>query len=174
MIGLETGLKKLGYDGDFMLVAHSQGGLYAQLFAARHPDKVKTAVLIDVTTTCFYDEKRAAATQQMIDRQNPVQLKASKPGVYYQGADFRDNIEYMRKFPFPATIPVTDFVSDRTPFKDSTEIEDWKRCHREFAAAVPNLTGILVAGSGHFIFNDNPAVVINAIVEAYNAASRAQ
>jgi len=170
MTGLETGLKKLGYDGNIMLVAHSQGGLYAQLYAARHPDKVKAAVLIDVTTTCFYDEKRLAATQEMINRQNTEGLKASKPGIYYQGADFSKNIERMRAFSFPTTIPVIDFVSDRTPFKDSTDINDWKRCHREFAGVASNRSGVLATGCGHFIFNDDPPLVINAIVKAYGAA----
>ncbi|MBN9381304.1 MAG: alpha/beta hydrolase [Chitinophagaceae bacterium] len=170
MIGLEAGLKKLGYDGNIMLVAHSQGGLYTQLYASRRPDKVKAAVLIDVTTTCFYDKKRLAATQQMIDRQNTDKMKASHPGSYYQGADFSSNIERMRKFAFPNTIPVTDFVSDHPPFQDSTDINDWKRCHREFAAASPRRTGILAAGCGHFIFNDNPPLVIDAVVKAYTTA----
>gem|GEM_PF-725160 len=167
IIGLETGLRKLGYNGNIMLVAHSQGGLYAQLYASRHRDKVKAAVLIDVTTTCFYNSKRLAETQQMIRRQNTDKIKASAPGTYYQGADFSNNIEWMRKFPFPGTIPLTDFVSDHPPFHDSTDIKDWKRCHREFAAASANRTGILATGCGHFIFNDNPPLVIDAIVKAY-------
>ncbi|HEY4110779.1 alpha/beta fold hydrolase [Puia sp.] len=165
--GLETGLKKLGYDGNIILVAHSQGGLYAQLYSSRHPDKVVAAVLLDVTTTCFYDEQRLAATQQLINRQNTNALKATKPGTYYQGADFSANIEWMRKFAFPNTIPVTDFVSDHPPFTDSADINDWKRCHREFAAASANRTGILATGCGHFIFNDDPSLVINAIVKTY-------
>ncbi|HLZ87228.1 MAG TPA: alpha/beta fold hydrolase [Puia sp.] len=173
ILGLEMGLQKLGYDNNIMLVAHSQGGLYAQLYAARHPEKVKAAVLIDVTTTCFYDEKRLAATQRMINQQNTDKVKASDPGRYYQGADFSDNIESMRNVAFPNTIPVTDFVSDHPPFQDSTDINDWKRCHREFAAASSNRTGILATGCGHFIFNDDPALVINAIVKAYNDARRA-
>jgi pimeloyl-ACP methyl ester carboxylesterase len=171
--GLETGLKKLGYDGAIMLVAHSQGGLYALLYAATHPEQVKTAVLIDVTTTCFYDETRLAATQRMIDQQNTAKIKASNPGRYFQGADFSRNIESVRKFAFPNTIPVTDFVSDHPPFEDSVEINDWKRCHREFAGASANRTGVVASGTGHFIFNDDPALVINGIVKAYNDAQRA-
>jgi pimeloyl-ACP methyl ester carboxylesterase len=174
MVGLETGLKKLGYGGKVMLVAHSQGGLYAQLYAARHPEEVKAAVLIDATTTCFYDAKRLAATQAQINSGNTAVLRTSRPGVFYQGADFSSNIEYMRKFPFPTSIPVTDFVSDRTPFTDGVEVSDWKRCHQEFAAAAANRTGVLATGTGHFIFNDDPALVINAIVRVYNDAVRGQ
>ncbi|GGB20280.1 alpha/beta fold hydrolase [Puia dinghuensis] len=172
VIGLETGLKKLGYTGDIMLVAHSQGGLYAQLYASRHPDEVKAAVLIDATTTCFYNEKRLAATQQMIDQGNTDEVKASHPGTYYQGADFSNNIVLVSEFAFPNTIPVTDLVADHPPFQDSADINDWKRCHQEFAAASSNRTGILATGCGHLIFNDNPALVINAIVKDYREVMR--
>lgn len=170
MIGLETGLRKLGYDGNIILVAHSLGGLYAQLYAFRHPERVKAALLIDVTSTCFYDEKRIAETQAKINQQNTDKVKTSDPGSYYQGADFSANIEWMRKFPFPNTIPVTDFVADNDTFLDSTAMQDWKRCHREFVAASSNRTAILATGCGHFIFNDNPPLVINSIIRAYNSA----
>ncbi|HUB60277.1 MAG TPA: alpha/beta hydrolase [Puia sp.] len=56
--GLETGLHKLGYWGNIMLVAHSQGAIYAQVFAFRHPELVKAAVMIDGTTPCFYNLSR--------------------------------------------------------------------------------------------------------------------
>jgi pimeloyl-ACP methyl ester carboxylesterase len=39
--GLETGLKKLGYNGNTMLVASSFGGFCATLYAARHPEQAK-------------------------------------------------------------------------------------------------------------------------------------
>src|SRR5262249_43875774 len=54
--GLETGLKKLGYDGKIMLVAHSYGGFCATLYAARHPERVKAAVLIDVNHVCWFQD----------------------------------------------------------------------------------------------------------------------
>ena len=50
---LETGLKKLGYDKEIILVAHSYGGYLATLYSIRHPDLVKSVVLIDVNHTYF-------------------------------------------------------------------------------------------------------------------------
>src|SRR5262245_39814672 len=40
-------LQALGVDGPYLLVGHSQGGLYVQHFARLHPDRVAAAVLLD-------------------------------------------------------------------------------------------------------------------------------
>ena len=136
------------------------------MFACRHPSLVKTAVLIDATTACFYQPERLATTQLSINRSN-AGIRYTHPGTYFQGADFSNNIEVARRSPFPATIPVIDFVSEKTPFTDSTDTADWKRCHREFVAAAANRTGIMAWGCGHFIFADNPPLVITAIAKAY-------
>ncbi|HWB26610.1 MAG TPA: alpha/beta fold hydrolase [Chitinophagaceae bacterium] len=164
--GLETALTKLGFGGNVMYVAHSQGGIYAQVFAYRHPTRVKTAVLVDATTACFYQPARLAATQQSINQGND-KIRYTHPGIYFQGADFSNNIEVVRRSPFPSTIPVIDFVSDNPPFSDSIDIADWKRCHREFVAAAANRTGFTAWGCGHYIFEDNPPLVITAIAKAY-------
>jgi pimeloyl-ACP methyl ester carboxylesterase len=164
--GLETGLGKLGYTGDLILVAHSQGGLYATLYSYRHRDNVKAVVLIDATTSCFYDPKRLATTQRSIDENNRRSGK-SNPGSYYQGADFSNNINYIRNINLPADIPVMDFVAENPPFSDQTEINDWKKCHQQFASALPSRTGIVAKNCGHFIFKDNPQIIIDAIAKAY-------
>ena len=166
-VGLETALHKLGYDNHIILVAHSQGGLYATLYAHRHPDKVKAAVLIDATTSCFYEESRLAATQRNIDNAQKNSLKEINPGSYYQGADFSSNIHAMKNITFPGEIPVIDFVSDYPPFPDKKDTMDWKSCHREFVGMSPNHVGITAYGCGHFIFEDNPPIVINSISKAY-------
>jgi pimeloyl-ACP methyl ester carboxylesterase len=168
MIALETGLRKLRYDGNIILVAHSQGGLYATLYASRHPNEVKAAVLIDATTSCFYEANRLAATQSQINEQNKKN-KSLRPGSYYQGADFSDNINYVRSIDFPKSIPVIDFVSDFPPFPDKKDTADWKSCHRAFVSMSPNRTGITAYRCGHFIFEDNPPLIINAIVKLWRS-----
>ena len=42
-------LSKAGLGDQIILVGHSVGGLYAELFAARHPDQVAGLVLVDPT-----------------------------------------------------------------------------------------------------------------------------
>jgi pimeloyl-ACP methyl ester carboxylesterase len=167
--GLETGLHKLGYWGNIMLVAHSQGAIYAQVFAFRHPDLVKAVVMIDATTPSFYEPRRLAATQRSIDEVK-YQWREKRPGIYYQSADFSANINVARNSPFPTNIPVTDFVSEYPPFGDTNDIQDWKRCHQEFANGAPNRLGITAYGCGHYIYRDDPSLVVCAISKMYATA----
>jgi pimeloyl-ACP methyl ester carboxylesterase len=44
---LHTLLKDGGTEGPYVLVGHSYGGLYAQMYAARHPDETAGVVLVD-------------------------------------------------------------------------------------------------------------------------------
>ena len=41
------------------------------------------------------------------------------------------------------------------------------KTHEDFVKEVSNRTGIIAYGSGHYIFKDNPGLVINAIIKAY-------
>jgi hypothetical protein len=86
--------------------------------------------------------------------------------MYYQSLNLQNTVELMKKMPFPASIPVIDLVSE-TNFPDSVMAARWRLCHRQFADAQPNREGITAYGCGHVIFNDNPSLVINAIVKAY-------
>ena len=163
--GLETGLKKLGYNGNMMLVASSFGGFCATLYAARHPSTIKAAVLIDANHVCWFTD--TYVDSEMIERiRDSAIIKNQNLAYYYQSLNLRNTVELMKKTPFPATIPVIDLVSE-TNFPDSVRAARWRLCHRQFADAQPNREGITAYGCGHVIFNDNPSLVINAIVKAY-------
>ncbi|HEX6429935.1 MAG TPA: alpha/beta fold hydrolase [Niastella sp.] len=163
--GLETGLKKLGYGGNIIQVASSFGGFCATLYASRHPATVKAAVLIDANHICWFID--AFVESEMKERKkNSASIKNQNLAYYYQALNLQNTVELMRKTPFPATIPVIDLVSEFN-FPDSVSAARWKVCHRQFADAQPNREGITAYRCRHVIFNDNPSLVINAIVKAY-------
>lgn len=157
---LEVALRALGYAGTIMLVAHSYGALYATLYASRHPTRVKAAVLIDGSTACWFNEAFFSRFVNDAKRQ-------TNPGAYYQSANLAKTVAIVRAAPFPSSIPVIDLVSEHPPFSDTTDIDRWKDCHKQFVAGHPNRQGITVAGSGHYIYRDNPSLVIHAIAKAY-------
>jgi hypothetical protein len=144
---LEGGLAALGYGGDIVLVAHSLGGFYSTLYAARHPEEVQAAVFVDANLACFFTDDQLTA------------MNASPA--------FRTSVELLRKTPFPPGIPVTDIVAERTLFEGTPDAERWQACHRDFVAASPHRQEIVALETGHYVFRSNAPLVLKAIVTAY-------
>ena len=165
-VALETALAKLNFNKSIMLVSHSQGALNATYFAFRNKRKVKSAVFVDASTVCWFNEKRLSVLQISND-QDRKSFKTTQPGKYFQFGDLTNNVHLIAQSPFPTTIPVTDFVSGNPPFTDSTELADWRRCHKDFVALAANRTGIVAKGSGHYIYKDDPKLVSDAIISSY-------
>jgi len=168
IVGLEVALKKLGYDGNVMLVGHSFGGFCTTLYAARHPGRVKAAVFIDCNHVCWFLDSYVDSITRLRQRFYDT-AKNYDRGGYYQGMNLRNTVALMRRTPFPPNIPVIDLVSEKN-FPDPVFAARWRDCHRQFAAAEPNRQGIIAYGCGHFIFRENMPLVINAIVKEYVAA----
>jgi pimeloyl-ACP methyl ester carboxylesterase len=164
--GLETGLKKLGYDGKLMIVAHSYGGFCATLYAGRHPSTVKAAVLIDANHVEWFQDSYVDSVMTLRKEYWSNNKPTNNWADYYAGLNLARTVELMRKSPFPPSIPVIDLVS-QINFPDSVMAARWKAAHAQFAAASPNREGITAYGCGHFIFRDNLPLVVAAIVKAY-------
>jgi pimeloyl-ACP methyl ester carboxylesterase len=152
--GLEIGLAKLGYATDIMLVAHSLGGFYATLYASRHAQQVKSAVLIDANLVCFFTD----------DQLRKMRSSEADPARY---RDFEETIGLMRTTVFAAQIPVIDIVAERTLFDGTADADRWRACHKEFVSGSPQRQGIVAHGSGHYVFISDPELVTAAIVRAY-------
>ncbi len=161
---LETGLKKLGYDSNIILVSHSYGGFYTTLYSARHPEKVKYVVMIDALNGNFW-------TDELLDKYHSEQVEKNEKnlGIYYLKSNYPETVKIMRKTVFPVTIPVIDLIAG-IPFTWMTEEEwqEWQISHENFVDALSNRKGITAYGSSHYIFKDNPALIINTIVKAYS------
>ncbi len=145
--GLETGLAKLGYQKEMMLVSHSLGGFYNSLYASRHPGNVKAIVFIDANLPCFF-------TPEQFEKMNASQ-------------HIRNDVETVKNNPLPANIPVLDIVSEKTLFEGTPDADRWKACHRDFAAASPNRKELIAYATGHYVFLQNSPLVMNGIVTLY-------
>jgi pimeloyl-ACP methyl ester carboxylesterase len=168
--GLEAGLRALGYGGNIVLVAHSYGGLSATLYASRNPTLVKAAVLIDASTACWFNDAFLSNFVNEWKKKDTVKAKAEHLGAYYQSVNLPKTVVLMRSVTFPSAVPVIDLVSEYPPFSDSGDVARWKDCHKQFVAAQPNREGITAYGTTHYIFKDNPPLVIHAITKAYAGA----
>lgn len=167
---LEIALQKLGYREEIIVVAHSYGGLYANMYAARNPSQVKGIVLIDCNLIEVYTEKylgqyRARNTVGFLDT-----IKTHSLGVYYECLAFEQTIAEMKKVSFPTTIPIIDIVAGRQydAFNDSTNITRRLAAHKNFVANNLNRTAITAHECGHYVFFFNPTLVVQNIVKLFS------
>lgn len=162
---LDGALRQLGYNRNIVLVAHSYGALYATLYAARHRSQVKAAVLIDGSSACWFTEDWM---KDFVRKQGSEgQPDARHLGSYYQSKNLPKTVEIVSAEPFPASIPVIDLVSDHPPFSDQGDVDRWRECHRQFVGASRNREGLTAFGTGHYIYRDNPDLVVKVVVKAY-------
>ena len=164
---LEIGLKKLGFDDDIILVSHSYGGFYNTLFASRNPEKVKHIVLIDVVPNTFWTDE--LLQKHHSETLNKVVFKRFM-GMYYLLNNYQETARIIRNVTFPSHIPITNIFSEKSYPNDPPDLEfdsRWVQLHHEFPDIHPNSENIVARGSAHYIFKDNPTLVINAIIKAY-------
>ncbi|KGK29427.1 alpha/beta hydrolase [Cellulophaga sp. E6(2014)] len=160
---LETGLSKLGYNKDLILVPHSYGGFYTTLYASRHPNDVKYIVRIDANLVGVYtDDVLQIMNEDEIPPKTPETL-----GIHYLVKNYAETVKLLRTIDFPSNIPVIDITS---PINRGYPDEYWvliNKVHKDFVNAASNRVELIAEGSGHYIFKDNPGLVINAIIKAY-------
>jgi len=164
ILELERGLKKLGYFNDLILVSHSYGGFYTTLFSSRNSIKVLYNIRVDANLAGQYTEDILIKAAQ----DNSIyELKEKNLGRYYLGINFANTLRLMWSLDYPKTIPAIDILS---PIQRHHTDDEWKlliKTHEKFVNEESNRIGIIAYGSGHYIFKDNPGLVLNAIVKAY-------
>jgi tetratricopeptide (TPR) repeat protein len=161
---LEAGLKKLGYDKEIILVAHSYGGYLATLYATRHSKLVKSVILIDVNHN--FMDKYGEEDIKSLEKYLP-EMKEKFIGLFYQVSNERETTKMMSHLSIPQNIPVVDFVAGIPLFQETDKVEHWKECHRKFIESHPKSIGITAYECGHSIWYQNPSLVINTIAKSY-------
>lgn len=162
---LGTGLSKLGFDDEVILVSHSYGGLYNLLYAHNHPKKVISVVLIDATPPDFWNEELLTMRDQNVD----ISSIPKPSGDYYLNINFKETMRHVRNLDFPENIPILNIFPENS-FPGFPEVlsKRWRKLHTELGDRKENVTNIIAKGSGHAVFQDNPALIINAIIKAYS------
>ena len=168
MVELETALKKLGYFNPLILVCSSYGGLYSSLFSARNPTLVKHVVMVDAGLTSWYTDK----TVDNIVQNYPM-TRAQHEGHYFLLKNLKATVAVLSASSFPTKIPVIDLVAEIKPPGWNNELwANWASSHQNFTEGNPLREMRKIKGAGHYIFQDQPKVVIDAVVEAYQKTER--
>ena len=158
--------------GPYVFAAHSLGGLYARLYAAAHPDEVVGLVLVDAAHERYNAElQRLLTPAQLADTQASIAaLRDRYPDFELVDADRGDATLARARVETPLrAMPLAVQSRGRTvdvpiPGFPALELERaWRALQDDLATLVPAARHTIAARSGHDIYQDEPALVVEAI-----------
>jgi pimeloyl-ACP methyl ester carboxylesterase len=146
----------------YILVGHSAGGGYVELFAKTYPDEVIGVVLVDPRHRDFLTECTEAGIAACgIPDSVIASLPAVEAAEYLGYAKASEQIGAAGSF---GPIPVRVLTSTDHSASPAWE-ELWQSTHGALAAEALQGEQILFPGSGHYLQNEHPHDVAQRIVE---------
>jgi pimeloyl-ACP methyl ester carboxylesterase len=165
---LRSLLGSQGYAPPYVLVGHSFGGTYMELFAKSHPDEVLGAVLVDSRHRDFLTACEAAKLDLCGIPETTLATQASTViDEYHAFATVADPIRAAGAF---GGYPVRVLTATNDGGSAARQAL-WESMGAALAAEAPNGEQIIVQGSSHHIQLDRPAVVVRAILGMLPSAS---
>lgn len=174
----------------YVLVGHSFGGICMQVYAKMFPEKVEGLILVDSSSDAVaYDPRMRSLLNLPPHEDFPVSLMPRSTAQllfpracdsltgYAEAARIRESAAILGKYanghskeePLFGNLPLRILTKPKTLTdngSDSNEIEEqaWQEHQRELAERSLNSKQIIcVDGVGHYIHNDAPQVVADAI-----------
>lgn len=160
---LRAALLNQGLKPPYVLVGHSLGGLYMQLFARKHPQEVAALILVDSTHPNQLEGAGAIDKQSLLVRSL---IGVLVTGIAQDELDLLPQTgEQVLRFPTLADKPVI-ILSALEPMKETSELARFTNEKRvDIARLYPGAKQVWVE-SGHAIPLEKPEAVIGAIRSA--------
>jgi len=160
---LRSLLKSKGLNPPYILVGHSLGGLYMQLFARRYPDEVSALILVDSTHPKQFDGDGAIEKQSFWVRGLVWALVTGTAKEEF--SLLSQTGDQVLSLPTLQDIPVF-VLSASEPLKEKSKLaNDANEKRKDIARLYPNAKQIWV-DSGHVIPLEKPESIVSVIREA--------
>jgi pimeloyl-ACP methyl ester carboxylesterase len=182
-------LAAAGVPGPYVLVGHSNGGLFSLLYASQHPGQVAGLVLIDGVHPSYHT-RSIEVGRQFIPREQwdelgavacgipPVQLDFERMDICRAEAQTRAALAAHPLHRMPLAVLTHGGLHFRPGSLDDAQERLWQRLQDELAAMEPGSSHVLATQSAHDIQHEQPDLVIAEVrriiaeVRASSTASR--
>jgi pimeloyl-ACP methyl ester carboxylesterase len=154
-------LASQGYAPPYLLVGHSNGGAYMELFAKSHPDEVIGVVLVDPRHRDFLTRCEAAMLDLCGIPESTLATQA--PSVISEYRAFTTASEEIRAAGAFSAYPVRVLTASKISGSTARQAL-WKSMHASLAAEATDGEQILIQGAGHGVQVDRPGEVVRAIL----------
>jgi pimeloyl-ACP methyl ester carboxylesterase len=158
----------------YVLVGHSMGGLYMQLYARSYPEEVAALVLVDSTHPLNFAGAGALENRSMLSRAAIVIGVRGNAGEEFSNVNATGQ-SVLSAPPLAADMPVVVLIApqamqaqDPEQFAMSQRDNDLRR---DFARMYPH-AHIVDTQSGHMVQVEKPALVVQAIEEVIVKAAK--
>jgi pimeloyl-ACP methyl ester carboxylesterase len=146
-------------DPPYVVVAHSYGGFVARLFAAKYRDDTEGLVLIESSHEDeiepyrrYYGDDPAG---DWVDGGDLLDIDATGTALRERARDYGD-------------LPLISIRAER--YEDVLSEHLWKRTQAELASYADNGMHLMAIDSGHFVQDETPSVVLDAVRAVVEAA----
>ncbi len=150
-----------------ILVGHSLGGAIVRSYAIQHPNKVKAILFIDPNHEDY--DVYAAITQTEEDNLVQQLTTAGNTGGALEAEQLMENLAILQNLPELPDIPVIVLTSVKQENGLTAEDrQDWSAAHSTLGEGISDFRHIETSNSGHFIYLEEPELVINSIDDLIN------
>ena len=151
-------LAKLDIRQPVILCAHSLGGLYVHYFARKYPEQVVAVVLMDASSPD--DTKNSPFTTS-------AKLTPGTIGSREDEGMYPSMLQIRKLPPFPQVPLFIIVANNHYPDAKHPDLEKRWLALQERSLRLSNESELIIAdGSGHYVFRDQPNVVITAVVKS--------
>lgn len=146
-------LSRLKIKKPMIIVAHSIGGIYAQYFVRNYPENISGLVIIDGDSS-FEPKINSPFQSKTPEKKGSI--------AYLESTGFNQSMDQVNSSPVFQNIPL--LIITATNHGSDKKIEElWQILQRNLAKQSSKGKQIIAYGSGHFIFLDNPGLVVKEI-----------
>lgn len=177
-------LQALGERAPVILAGHSWGGLLVRLYASTYPTEVAGLVLIDGTHESQFHRWQAvvpafsfADTIRALTSKMPPLVRAMYNQLLdIQSAQRVDGMKPLADMPLAVITAVKPCPPEREfTCRDPRALAIWRDLHHEWFAQAGTGMHIVSAQTGHYVMNDQPGLVLQAVrfvLDQVRAAAR--
>ncbi len=172
---LDAVINNLVIDTPVILIGHSIGGHIVRKYTELYPNKVKALFLIDTYHELFFKELKNSVKEEMwndyID--NIINARNNAPVGISDEFDFQLKLlESNERYSIPSDIPVVLFTSIKeTPIEEKfvefnkMAFKVHLKLNNRLAEEYGNLHHIVTDKSSHFIYLDEPELIVNEMLK---------
>ncbi|MCG8476994.1 MAG: alpha/beta hydrolase [Cytophagales bacterium] len=162
VVQLHQNLNAIGLKPPYILVGHSAGGLYINMFARLFPDETAGVVFLDASHPDqfeYFRKHQSALYNILITSIKKGKRRYEESIVKSAHSDFKSVP------PFPdVPIAVLTAGEKSSPLETVKMRKKWLEFQKELAGLSEKSTHVIVEKSGHFIHKDSPDIVIGEII----------